>query len=446
VSSPRTSETPPTAHPAPPEIVLDHPRQHLGARLWRRLHVVAGALLLAVGLIASVPAVPLNLAALGFALGWLTTESTDPDPWPDADVPVRELLLAWAVVTPVALVATRGGLRLLRRNRALILFLRRFGHDAAQAAVTFAVLRTIGASWRVVTLDDAEMAPIGVAAGPRRLFRAGHLTSKHVMAVAHFAGLRTFPVLITAMWGVVALQAAGGALDYLRTGETRWGEWAAALDPYVRILAAVFDGRAPVEAIGPTLPGLFAILAIAAAISFGVLILTMAALLVALPLSAVLMFLSSSADAVREAETTKAVAVTSPSAVRHAAQAIARRSRRVFGPRLVVVRVSSDAWQQTVAELASLASVPLIDVSEPTDNVLWELEQLTARFGDRCVLIAEHGRAVALAAPGAARLSPEEHRLTRLLAGRQVLAYTLDRQGLRRFARALRGMLLARRP
>jgi hypothetical protein len=29
----------------------------------------------------------------------------------------------------------------------------------------------------------------------------------------------------------------------------------------------------------------------------------------------------------------------------------------------------------------------LIDVSEPTENLLWEIEELTKRFGARCVII-----------------------------------------------------------
>jgi hypothetical protein len=43
-----------------------------------------------------------------------------------------------------------------------VLFLRRFGYDDATGAVTFAVNRTIGSTYRLVTLDDAEVAPLGV--------------------------------------------------------------------------------------------------------------------------------------------------------------------------------------------------------------------------------------------------------------------------------------------
>jgi hypothetical protein len=165
--------------------VLDHPQRHLGLRLWRRISDLTGTLLLVLGLTASLPAAPASLAVLSFVIGWATTDASDPDPWPAADVPVQEIVLAWAVTTPIAIGGLRIGLRLLRRNRTLVLFLRKFGYDDAQNAVTFAVLRTIGASWRVVTLDDAEMVPIGIPEGTRRVFNAGHLASKHVLAFGH---------------------------------------------------------------------------------------------------------------------------------------------------------------------------------------------------------------------------------------------------------------------
>ena len=397
------------------------------------------------GLTASIPAVPANLAVLGFVLGWATTDPSGADRWPTEDVPVREVLLAWAIATPLAIGGVRIGLRLVRRNRTLILFLRRFRDDDAQQAVTFAVLRTIGSSWRVVTLDDAEMAPIGVAAAPRVLFRAGQVVSKHVLAIGQFLGLRTFPFLIMAMWGVVALGLMGPALEFARTGTTTPDPWIAAVEPYLTILASVFERRLPLDDVAPTLPGVFALLATAAALSFVTLLVTMVALLLAFPLSTVLFFLSSAASSVQEADQSKTMAVGSVPEIQQAARAIALRSHKVFGPRLVVLRVKSQVWQHAISELASLSSLPLIDISEPTEHVLWELEELTNRFGDRCVLIGQYDEVATLAAaPPGTGSDPVHRRLVHLLEGREVLAYTTDRQGLKRFARSLRGLLLTR--
>jgi hypothetical protein len=198
--------------------------------------------------------------------------------------------------------------------------------------------------------------------------------------------------------------------------------------------------------VGPDLPGVFAVLAIAAAGSFAVLVVTMAALILALPFSTVLFFLSSSADAVRDAEQAKTAVVQTAGEIQEAARAIARRSRKVFGPRLVVLRVASPVWQRAVTELASVSSLPLIDVSEPTEHVLWEIEELIRRFGARCVFVGEHERVSALAAlaEGRSVQGSVEQRIARLLEGREVLAYTTDARGLKRFARALRGLLLSR--
>ena len=179
-------------------IVLDHPRRHAWRRLGRSGGTLAGGLLLVVGLTASIPALPATLAVAGLVVGWIAPDASNPDPWPPPDLPVPELLLAWAVSLTAAIVGIRAGLRLLRRHRTLVLFLRRFGHDEAQNAVTFAVLETIGPSWRVVTLDDAEIVPLGVTDATRRLFHAGRFTTRHLGAIGFFLGLRLFPILLIA--------------------------------------------------------------------------------------------------------------------------------------------------------------------------------------------------------------------------------------------------------
>jgi hypothetical protein len=424
-------------------IVLDHPHRHLGRRLWRRVTTLVGGVLLMVGLTASVPALPSTFAVGTLGMAWATAEETDPDPL--ADIPVREIVLVWAVTAPVAIIGMRSGLRLLRRNRSLILFLRRFGYDDAQSAITYAVLQTIGGSWRVVTLDDAEMVPIGVADGTRRVFSAGRVASKSIISIGHFLGLGAFPYLTGTLWAIVALALAGPALEFAQTGVPRWDKWGDTIDPYIRIASSIFDGRPPLEAVAPTLPGVFAVVAMAAAASFGVLIVTMVVLLVAVPMSGVLAFVSTSDDSVQEAERLKTMAVSSLSEIRAAAAGIARRSRKVFGPRLVVIKVASQVWREAVSELASVSALPLIDISEPTDNVLWELQELLRRFGDRCVIIGRHERVIALAAvPQGQGPASIDDRLVEMIGDRDVLVYTTDRSGLKRFARALRGVLLTR--
>lgn len=427
----------------PVSIVLDHPRRHVVRRLGRRMATVAGGILVAVALIASIAAVPSSVLVAGLALGFVAADETEP--WPPPDMPIPEVLLVWGISTPIAVVGLRSGLRLLRRGRTLVLFLRRFGYDAATSAVTFAVTETIGRSWRLVTLDDAEIAPVGVPAGTRRLFRLGGGISSAVLKIGHLVG-RAFPFLTMGMWVVVAVALAPPAMHWARTGDPKWQDWFSAVEPLLEILGDVMELRFPFEAIGPDLPGVFAMFAIAAAVAFIGLLVAFVALLAAFPLGAVLLFFSWSADAVRDAERSKTAEIRTAAEIRRAVSAVAARSRRVFGPGLAVLRVASAIWQDAVRQLASVSSIVLIDVSEPTEHLLWEIEELSTRFGPRCVLVGEHARVSTLAAPpGEGPASGAlEARAARLLDGREVLAYTTDRRGMRRFASALHARLLER--
>src|SRR5262249_58217905 len=117
--------------------------------------------------------------------------------------------------------------------------------------------------------------------------------------------------------------------------------------------------------------------------------------------------------------------------------------RETVAARLVVVRVASSAWQQAVSALASATAVSIVDVSELTENIAWELEVLQRLGPGRCILIGEQA-AIARLVSEPALLHPGslDARIARLLDGRDVIGYTIDRKGMRRFARALYGALL----
>ena len=123
---------------------------------------------------------------------------------------------------------------------------------------------------------------------------------------------------------------------------------------------------------------------------------------------------------------------------------LAAESRKIFAPRLVVLRVVSEVWQPTVMRLASAGSLTIIDVSEPTESLLWEIQSLTDRSRSPCVFVGQSNRVAGLTGFSTNGRPPEsiEERLFDLLDGREVLAYVSGRRGLRRFARALRAKLL----
>jgi hypothetical protein len=176
--------------------------------------------------------------------------------------------------------------------------------------------------------------------------------------------------------------------------------WMRVLNPYVDIVSTTFDGRLSVDAIAFSLPGMFAILAVGLA----GLVIALGTALTAAPflwvLTAVFLFFASfPADTVREAEQLKTRDVQNAAGIDAAAYVLAHWSRRVVGPRLVVLRV----------------------------------------------VICRHDRALQIAA-AAASVSPSsfDDDMGRLLEMEEILAYTTDRSGIKRFASALRGTLLSR--
>ena len=418
----------------PARVVLDHPRRHIFRRLWLTMAMVAGAALLILGIAASLVAVPANV----LAAGWLLGENVNVDIAPGRRITADQILLAWAIATPLAFFGVSRGLSLVRRGRTLVLFLRRFGYDDAQSAVTYAVTNTIGRSWRVVTLDDAEIAPVGVPTGTRWLFRAVQLTTAAVKGTANVL-LRVFPLAQLGLWVVV-----GADLVRARIWEHAQSEraWMAVLNPYFDIITTTFDGKLPIDAIGPSLPGLFALLAVVLA---GIVI-GLGTALTAAPVAwavgaAFLLFFQFPADAVHEAEQAKTREIRNEGDINVATSAVTEKSRRVFGPQLVVLRVASAVWRETVSRFAAVSSAVIFDVSEPTQNLVWEIEELTVRSRKKCVFICQRERAEEITSASPPR--PFDAYVARLLELEEILAYTTDWRGTRRFARALRGKLMS---
>ena len=415
----------------PIRIVLDHPGHQTRHQLARLIAWLLGALLVGIGLLATVVAIPSGFVTLGDLVGRWQHEQVVPP-----EVPIRAVELAFGASLTIAIIGIRYGRRLVRGTRSPVLFLRRFGYRGSMQVVTFAVANTIGSSWRLVTLDDAAIAPVGVETSSRFVFGAGERLSR--LAIATGKGILTgFQYVTGGIWIVVAIQVA-----------VAWPNWRHLLtngtaDTYAKIFRMLMELKVPVQYFGPTLPGAFAILGTAAAFGFIGLMIVFAVTLALLPLLGVVVLASSSADALRKAESSKTEVITDEWHVRGVVAEVARRGRETFAPRLVVLRVASTAWQQTVSALASVTAVSIVDISELTENIAWELDELQRLGPGRCILIGEQVRIErwtseqAPLAPG----SLDAH-VARLLDGRDVIAYTIDPKGMRRFARALYGVLL----
>ena len=419
-------------------VVLKHPRRHLLRRAWRQLVAFWAGTLVVIGALATCVAFSIGLAlVMGVVLGG-SEPADDGNPW------IKEMLLALGVSTPIAIVGIRVGLRLLRGERKLVLFLRRFGHSDTTKAVTFAARKTVGGSWRLVTLDDEQIAPLGIGAGTRRAYSTARLVSRawHVfLQLPEFLmKKRVIPLTFSTMLAIFALELLRAAPDWSAAWED--GTFA----PYGDTLGSLLRAEIPFDAIGLSFPGVFAVVAIIGALEVAallVLVVAVPALVVlALVLFPVIHIIDRSAAAAKKAEESTRHPIHVEHEIRPAAQAVVQRSRSVFAPRLVVLRVATRVWRQTVEGFAAVCSAPLIDLSDVSENVLWEIEEMTRRFGPRCLFVGRHDLVLWLADSPTAGLGSKEKRLLRLLDGDEVLAYTTDWRGMRRFARSLRSKLL----
>lgn len=323
-----------------------------------------------------------------------------------------------AVVGVLAAIVLAGlilGRRLVGRSRRLVLFLRRFGYTEATQALTFAALKTIGRSWRLVTLDDASVAPVGVSDRAQKVSAVGESGSNWARRVL---GLLTVLSMYALGLGVAGMGAAIGYTvlhhrPVLEMVDHALGHHHAHSHGAPAVFAICFTGT-----IVAALVGMF---------------------LAAVNLAATFLFQPSHtlSVVVRRAEEAKVTRVVNVDGARRTARAVRRRAKKVFSPRLMVLHVDSDVWRPTVQSVADVASVVLIDVSEPTENLLWEISEVVRAPKTACVLVGQADRLQSLASSD----EPLARRLAELLGGRAILAYQTDERELQRFARALRATL-----
>jgi hypothetical protein len=413
-------------------VVLDYPNGQTFRSLLHFARVVIGSLLVSIGLLATMVAIPTALVPVADVA---FTFSQDPKDAFPPDFPLREAEAAFVVSACVAIGGIRYGRRLVRGRRSAVLFLRRFGFRDSMQAVTFAVLHTIGTSWRLVTLDDAAIAPVGVDAVSRVTFGVGERVVRLAIGTGKFV-LAAFPWAIWAMCGVIGLQVALAP------------NWRRVLvdgtfTPYEKSVAMLMDHHVPVQYFAATLPGLFAMLATFFAVLLLGLGIVFVGLLLCIPFFGFVVMASSSAEAMRKAEASKTRAVARRQDVSDAAAAVSEQGRQTFAPRLMVLKVETPFWQNTVSSLAGVTSASIIDISEPTENLLWEMDELERQCPGRWIMIGERERLARWTdesrprAPGSL-----EARFAARVDARPVLAYDVNRRGMRRFARALYGMLL----
>ena len=265
------------------------------------------------------------------------------------NVPWAMLTSAWLASVLLAVSASKLGLSLLRRKRRLVLFLRRFGYSDATQAITTAAASRLGQSWRLVTLDDSEIEAIGLPLPTRLAYRSGATTSRFVGRIAH--GLvRTETIIFRpALVALIVIPIADIAMHpakfQLATGKQ-----------YLAMLQGIaIDHRLPRSF---HLDANLAFLACLAIVVVGVvgMIGMLLGLLGTMAFFGPVSFVRNAVGSVSATEDAKHISIGGPNAIDSAVDAILKRSRGVYAPRLLVVKVPSTMWRSAVRRLAEMSA------------------------------------------------------------------------------------------
>jgi hypothetical protein len=157
-----------------------------------------------------------------------------------------------------------------------------------------------------------------------------------------------------------------------------------------------------------------------------------AVVIASLPLLGLAAVSNEISESVENAEGAKTRLVRSASEAELAGREICNTGRRIIAPRLTVLTVETPWWQDAVREVAKHSSAAVIDVSQPTDNVVWEIEELE-HLSVPWVAIGHRPEVLELSI----RRDDTVARLRGLLEGRHVLTYTTGALGRLRFERSL---------
>jgi hypothetical protein len=380
-------------------IVYDYPRRGLLVRAWRPIARFLGFLLVLAGVAAS--SLPL-LFIVGLAYSLVAGKGLGASAGSAGGRDLELVVGVGAFVIASWLI----GSRLLRGRRRPVLFLRRFGFVGATEALTFAVATAIGSTWRLVTLDDDKVAPVGATKG----LRLGSCMATLLAGSAVVYGL---------FWAFGG--GLGRTLDEVGKSAAKSAMRQGNQNPVQAVIGSIFAVMVSMIAVGVIL---------------GVLVAMAIALSTTIALFSVGSYLS-----VRRAERAKKLEVRSAQMVEPATRAVLRRARRVLSPRLVVVHVASGAWRLAVDHLASHCAAVVVDVSVPSENLLWEIRNLRRVGGVGWILVGDIEHVSGLAGGGSVQASTLGRELVDLLEGQDVLAYASDRRSRKRFARALRARL-----
>lgn len=373
----------------PPRLIRD--------RFARPLLRPLGVVCIAISMLALFPGLLIGSALLShrmnlvidlsFVLTWVSST-----PWSPAEA-------TWVLLGSAVLLQGCAALMLLPKFSRIhmVLFLRKFRHTNASQTVSDAASRT-GANWRFVSLDDTEMEPTG---GSRGLLATTLVIGYLPMVTLTSGTVGVVSKLVKMSFKIAIFAWVMGVILHWFTEDVHL---IAELTKYSGYVVAAVIGAWAIKWV----------------------LIAVFSLPVLLVMSIVTMNSNEWAKATNLSELKDIRAEINP-----------KQIGQTFAAKFRVVEVGIEFWRTAVSSVSVIATLPLIDVSEPTDAILWEVAEMISRFGSRCVFIGHRPQVEAFISSD----DPIAARLHRLLAGKEVLVYVNDTAGRRRFAHALRATL-----
>jgi elongation factor Tu len=266
-------------------------------------------------------------------------------------------------------------LSIARGRTSIVVYLRRFGRSSSNMAVAQALESGLGRGHRIVTLDDSRFVPLEVPKWERRVSRYGPPLLATTMILAFVLTVRA----LRQQGDVLFLWLSMGSVPLVAI--SLWSVCTAffLLLIHRRRIRQLARGR-----------------------------------------------LTSEHDLTARAASLVRLSSWS-------------RVMGIAAPQATVLGVDDVMWQTTVAMLVRDCSAVLIDLSEPTANLAWELDTVLRQAGNRVVFIGDRTAVVAWRnTVGSQSETAASRRISVLLGEQTILAYdTSDRRGRRRLRRSL---------
>jgi hypothetical protein len=377
------------------DLVTKPKSRNIFRHLLRKIVQLIGVIMVIIGLASS--SLPLLFL---FVLGVSIVSPSSDFPGLDA-----EQAKIFFIATVIAAVGIGMGLKLIRGRRRLVLLLRRFGFDEATKTLSYAAASAMGQRWRLVTLDDNEIAPVlGLEAQGR-----AYSVMRWIFIVAIAFGL---------VWLL-----GDGLTDYLKgiAGDAGSGS----------------NGGGFKEKVGEIISQ-FIVMLIVTVVVVGIVVLLLGFL------SAGLLFTWRSHRSYKKAASGQTREIVRQTDISSVIADVLEQSKKILSPRLVVVRVNSDFWQEVVKDFIEVSAVIIIDVSSTGEGLLWELDALKEHSNKNVILVGEFEALDGMLRQNEDRLTKQDlqQRLLQVLDGQTILAYRSETpKEMERFAKLLRARL-----